>query len=94
MTNDDPDVVPEPALISEAKRYAAQWHLLLEHPKVKARNGDTGFYVTALTLCETILRLTQESEHCSSAEEFDVLLYLICCQTESLERTISLLRIP
>lgn len=94
MVDDDPDEVPEFALISEARRHAAIAQMLLEHPKVKASNGESGSYVTALAHCELILHLVRTSEHCTDAEEFDGLLYSICCNAEGLARTLSQIRIP
>jgi hypothetical protein len=94
MSSDDPDDWPERALISRAKEHAAIARLLLESPRVKAANGNLGFYETALLHCDTIQHLVLESQQCADAEEFDALLYLIRCYTDGLVRAISQLRIP
>jgi hypothetical protein len=89
--SDDP---PESALISDSKRYAAAVAIILEDPRVKEGNGNSGFYVTAKAQCEVILHLVQESERCADAEEFDCLLHLIHCQVDRLALAVSRLRIP
>ncbi|HEY8750764.1 MAG TPA: hypothetical protein VIM11_22460 [Tepidisphaeraceae bacterium] len=95
MNNDDgPDDWPDSALISEARRQAAATLLLLEHPKFQDGEGKSGLYETAHGCAQLILQLVQESQHCSGAEEFDVLLHLVCTQAEGLAQALSLLRIP
>lgn len=89
-----PDDMTELALISEARQYAASVVMLLEHPKMNAGIGNSGLYVTAYAQAKLILHVVQESETCSDAEEFDVLLYLVCCEAASLAVTLSQLRIP
>ena len=89
-----PDDVPDSTWISEARQLAATARLLLEHPKIQADEGHSGLYETARRHAQLILHLVQESESCPSAEEFDVLLYLICNLAESLAFTLSQLPIP
>jgi hypothetical protein len=92
--DDDPFDMPELALISDARQLAALAEMLLEHPKFKAGEGNSGLYVTAQKNSKMIKHLVRDVGECSSAEEFDVLLYLICRSAEGLARALSLLRIP
>jgi hypothetical protein len=95
MVHDDgPDDLIDLASISEARRLAAIAVMLLENPNLAAGEGQSGLYVTALSHAKVILYLVRETEACSDAEEFDVLLYLIHCNVDGLARTLSLLRIP
>ena len=94
MKDDDPDDVPELALISDAREFAASAEMILENPRMKAGQGNSGIYVTALTHTQLILHLVREVDECTGAQEFDALLYLICCNADGLARTLSLLRIP
>ena len=94
MKDDDPDDPPDLALISDAQRLAAMAEMLLENPKLVASQGSSEFYETAHDNSKLILRLVGQLENCSSAEEFDVLLYLICRHADGLARALSLLRIP
>jgi hypothetical protein len=93
-SDDGPDDMPESAWISEARRLAASAVMLLEHPRMRAGEGDSGLYETAIAQAKLILHLVDESERCATADEFDVVYYLICCQADSLALTYSLLRIP
>ncbi|MDB5331318.1 MAG: hypothetical protein JWP03_2469 [Phycisphaerales bacterium] len=92
--DNESDDVPELALISEARRLANLVVMLLEHPKMRAYEDKSGLYATAFRQAVLLLYFVQESEVCSNAEEFDVLLYLICCYADGLALTLSLLRIP
>lgn len=89
-----PDDMPESVWISEARRLAASVAMMLDHPRMKAVEGESGLYRTAREQAEGLLYLVQKTETCSDAEEFDVLLYLIRCDADGLAWTLSLLRIP
>jgi hypothetical protein len=92
--DDDPSDIPELAEISTAQEFARWAKLLLESPRMKASQGDSGHYETVLGHSNLILHLVEIIDGCRSAEEFDVLLNLICCNAEGLARAFSLLRIP
>jgi hypothetical protein len=92
--HDDPDELPDSAVISEARRLAAIAVMLIEHPKIAFDEGNSGLYGTAKDCAELILHLVQRTERCSDAAEFDALLYLIRCHAEGLGWTLSLLQIP
>jgi hypothetical protein len=93
IRHDPSDDVPESTEISDARLLATQAVMLLEHPKMKVEEGS-GLYGTALSQARLILHAVLETERCTDAEEFDVLLYLICCQADGLAETLTLLRIP
>lgn len=95
MENDpELDDVTEAAFISEARQFAARAVLMLEHPKLNGGDGQAEHYGKAYDTAKLVLHLVQQSEVCSDAEEFDDLLYLICCHADCLARSISRLRIP
>jgi len=92
--DDDPDDgLFEAAEISDARERATLAAMLLQHPKMKAV-PDMGLYATAMEQAKLVLKLVDQTETCSSAQEFDVLLNLVCCQADCLAETLSLLRIP
>jgi len=92
--DDDQNELLDLAVISEARRLAAQAVMLLEHPKIRSIESNSGLYRTAEDCSRLLLHIVEMTEHCSDAEEFDVLLYLIRGQTDGLGRALSLLRIP
>jgi hypothetical protein len=84
---------PESSHISDARQLATFVIMLLEHPKMMGNKG-TGLYETVLDQANVILKLSELTESCKSAEEFDVLLNLIRRSADNLAEALSLLRIP
>lgn len=92
--DDDQGGLLDLAMISEARRLAAQAVMLLEHPKIRNLESKSGSYRTADDCARLLLQFVERSERCSDAEEFDVLLNLIRGMAEGLGGALSLLRIP